>query len=58
MALYSVMAMIGVGILAIVSYGYADARSFQIYIFFGLAVLTAPHMRIMHKMKTASFGSI
>jgi Brp/Blh family beta-carotene 15,15'-monooxygenase len=54
MAFYSFMAMLGVGLLGILSYGYADVHSLQLYIFLGLAVLTAPHMRIMHQLQIAA----
>jgi len=52
MALYSLLAIAGIIIFGIFSYGYADSRWLPIYIFLGLALLTAPHMRIMHHMHT------
>ena len=54
MAFYSFMAMLGIGLLGILSYGYADVSSLQFYLFLGLAVLTGPHMRIMHELQTSA----
>jgi Brp/Blh family beta-carotene 15,15'-monooxygenase len=57
MAFYSFMAIVGIAIVCIYIYGYTGSRSLQIYLFVGLAVLTAPHMRVMHHMYIAESGT-
>jgi Brp/Blh family beta-carotene 15,15'-monooxygenase len=49
-AIYSGLAMAGVGIFGLAGFMFATTDSFIVYVFLGLAVLTAPHMQIMHDM--------
>ncbi|MBC8111365.1 MAG: hypothetical protein H7Y04_09930 [Verrucomicrobia bacterium] len=47
---YSSLAMIGVVILGSAGFMFINTSTVTVYIFSGLAVLTAPHMQIMHDM--------
>ena len=47
---YSLLAMIGIVIFAFTGYMYLNSATITMYVFLGLAVLTAPHMQIMHDM--------
>lgn len=48
--LYSLLAIIGIGLFGITGYLWANENILIICIFMGLAVLTAPHMQIMYDM--------
>ncbi|OSZ77573.1 hypothetical protein CAP36_14460 [Chitinophagaceae bacterium IBVUCB2] len=48
--LYSTLALIGILIVGSLGFMFVSYQAFIIYIFMGLAVLTAPHMQIMHDM--------
>lgn len=48
--LYSVLAFIGILIVGSLGFMFISNQAIIIYIFLGLAVLTAPHMQIMHDM--------
>ena len=48
--LYSALALIGILIVGSLGFMFVSYQAFIIYIFMGLAVLTAPHMQIMHDM--------
>ena len=47
---YSLLAMGGMVIFGFTGYMYLSNATITIYVFLGLAVLTAPHMQIMHNM--------
>jgi len=47
---YSCLAMGGVSLVGVGGFMFADSNSIVVYVFLGLAVLTAPHMQIMHDM--------
>ncbi len=47
---YSLLAMIGIVTFAFTGYMYLNSATITMYVFLGLAVLTAPHMQIMHDM--------
>jgi beta-carotene 15,15'-dioxygenase len=47
---YSSLAMLGVVILGSAGFMFVNTNTITVYIFSGLAVLTAPHMQIMHDM--------
>ncbi len=49
-ALYSFLAMVGMIIFGFVGYMYLNNSTITMYVFLSLAVLTAPHMQIMHDM--------
>ncbi len=51
--LYSLLAFAGILLIGIPGSMFFNYESFTIYIFIGLAVLTAPHMQIMHEMYLA-----
>jgi creatinine amidohydrolase len=48
--LYSVLAIIGIGLFGLTGFMFMSSNAVSGYIFLGLAVLTAPHMQIMHDM--------
>ena len=48
--LYSLLAMAGISLFGLAGFMFVNANTMVIYIFLGLAVLTAPHMQIMHDM--------
>ena len=48
--LYSVLAIIGIGMFGFTGFMFISSNAVAGYIFLGLAVLTAPHMQIMHDM--------
>jgi beta-carotene 15,15'-dioxygenase len=50
MALYSSMAMVGIVLFGLSGFMFMNNSAMMVYIFLGLAVLTAPHMQIMHSM--------
>jgi Brp/Blh family beta-carotene 15,15'-monooxygenase len=51
--LYSLLAMGGVVICGFTGFMFVNNNTVLVYVFLGLAVLTAPHMQIMHDMYTA-----
>lgn len=48
--LYSVLAITGIGLFGLTGFMFISSNAVAGYIFLGLAVLTAPHMQIMHDM--------
>ncbi len=48
--LYSVLAIAGIGIFGLIGFMFISSNAIAGYVFLGLAVLTAPHMQIMHDM--------
>lgn len=48
--LYSILAIAGIGIFGLTGFMFISSNAVAGYIFLGLAVLTAPHMQIMHDM--------
>ncbi len=48
--LYSFLAIVGLGMFGLTGFMFTSANAMMVYIFLGLAVLTAPHMQIMHNM--------
>ena len=48
--LYSVLAILGIGMFGFTGFMFISSNAVAGYIFLGLAVLTAPHMQIMHDM--------
>lgn len=53
-SLYSVLAIAGIIIFGLMGFMFFNLNSILLYVFLGLAVLTAPHMQVMHEM----YGSI
>ncbi len=51
---YSTLAFIGIGLCGAAGFMFTSDSAMMSYLFLGLAVLTAPHMPIMHEM----YGSI
>jgi beta-carotene 15,15'-dioxygenase len=49
-SLYSILAVFGLGIFGYTTFIFFNISSIVVYIFLGLAVLTAPHMQVMHEM--------
>jgi beta-carotene 15,15'-dioxygenase len=47
---YSILAMVGICLFGLTGFMFTDTNVMVVYIFLGLAVLTAPHMQIMHDM--------
>ncbi len=48
--LFSIIAFAGLVLLVFLTHQYLNQNSMTLYIFLGLAVLTAPHMEVMHTM--------
>ena len=48
--LYSALAITGIGLFGLTGFMFINSNAVAGYIFLGLAVLTAPHMQIMHDM--------
>lgn len=48
--IYSVLALAGIGLFGLTGFMFINVSSIIGYIFLSLAVLTAPHMQIMHNM--------
>ena len=48
--LYSVLAVTGIGLFGLTGFMFISSNAVAGYIFLGLAVLTAPHMQVMHDM--------
>ncbi len=49
-AQYSLLAIGGIGLFGLTGFMFVSSNSMVGYLFLGLAVLTAPHMQIMHDM--------
>ena len=50
LALYSILAITGIGLFGIAGFMFTSNSAMMVYVFLGLAVLTAPHMEVMHDM--------
>lgn len=50
MAFYSMLALLGIGLLAVCGFAYMTTGTLLASVIVGLAVLTAPHMGVMHLM--------
>lgn len=48
--MYSALAITGIGLFGLTGFMFISSNAVAGYIFLGLAVLTAPHMQIMHDM--------
>jgi len=48
--LYSSIAIIGIGLFGAIGFMFINKNTVEVYVFLGLAVLTAPHMQIMNDM--------
>jgi beta-carotene 15,15'-dioxygenase len=48
--LYSLIAILGIGLFGLTGFMFVNNNSIVVYVFLGLAVLTAPHMQVMHSM--------
>lgn len=48
--LYSTLALLGIGLLGSLGLMFQNQSTFVLSLFLGLAVLTAPHMQVMHDM--------
>lgn len=48
--LYSVLALGGISLVGFGGFMFVNSNTVVVYVFLGLAVLTAPHMQIMHDM--------
>lgn len=51
--IYSVLALAGIAVFGLTGFMFINLNSIIGYIFLSLAVLTAPHMQIMHNMYTS-----
>jgi beta-carotene 15,15'-dioxygenase len=49
-SIYSIAAMAGITLFGLTGFMFINSNAMMVYIFLGLAVLTAPHMQIMHAM--------
>jgi beta-carotene 15,15'-dioxygenase len=49
-SIYSLLAMTGIALVGLAGFMFMNNDTMILYIFLGLAVLTAPHMQIMHDM--------
>ncbi len=49
-SIYSLAAMVGICLFGFTGSMFVNGSSMMVYVFLGLAVLTAPHMQIMHDM--------
>jgi hypothetical protein len=47
---YSTLALVGMGLLALGGFAYMNTGTLMVAVIVGLAVLTAPHMGVMHVM--------
>jgi len=50
LAIYSVLAMAGISLFGLTGSMFYSNEAMKVYVFLGLAVLTAPHMGVMHHM--------
>jgi len=48
--LYSLLAMGGIVLIGLTGFMFLNSHTMMGYAFMGLAVLTAPHMQVMHDM--------
>ncbi len=55
---YSVLAIAGIGLFGFTGFMFINSSATMGYVFLGLAVLTAPHMQIMHEMYCSIRGSL
>ena len=49
-SIYSSLAIVGIGTFGLTGFMFINENAMAAYIFLGLAVLTAPHMKIMYEM--------
>jgi beta-carotene 15,15'-dioxygenase len=49
-SIYSSIALVGIFLFGLTGFMFINTNAIMVYIFLGLAVLTAPHMQIMHNM--------
>lgn len=49
-SIYSLIAMAGIVLVGLAGFMFINSDAIILYVFLGLAVLTAPHMQIMHDM--------
>jgi beta-carotene 15,15'-dioxygenase len=49
-SIYSLAAMVGICLFGLTGSMFVNGSAMMVYVFLGLAVLTAPHMQIMHDM--------
>jgi beta-carotene 15,15'-dioxygenase len=49
-SIYSLAAMVGICLFGLTGAMFVNGSAMMVYVFLGLAVLTAPHMQIMHDM--------
>ncbi|MFN9109051.1 MAG: Brp/Blh family beta-carotene 15,15'-dioxygenase [Bacteroidota bacterium] len=47
---YSLLALMGIGLAGAAGFMFINHHTMLVYVFIGLAVLTAPHMQVMHDM--------
>jgi len=47
---YSLIALVGIALTGAAGFMFVNTSTITVYVFLGLAVLTAPHMEIMHEM--------
>lgn len=50
LAFYSLLAIAGIGLFGLTGFMFISNNAMMVYVFLGLAVLTAPHMEVMHGM--------
>lgn len=50
LAFYSLLAIAGIGLFGLTGFMFISNNAMMVYVFLGLAVLTAPHMEVMHEM--------
>jgi len=50
LAFYSMLAIAGIGLFGVAGFMFISNNTMMMYVFLGLAVLTAPHMGVMHDM--------
>ncbi len=53
---YSLLAIVGIGLFGLTGFMFVSSNATVGYLFLGLAVLTAPHMQIMHNMYNSLRG--
>lgn len=47
---FALIALAGIGVSGVAGYMYSNNEAVMLYFILGLAVLTAPHMQVMHRM--------
>lgn len=50
LTLYSLLSIVGISVFGMIGFSYLDQQVIAVSIFLGLAVLTLPHMEVMHEM--------